>query len=49
MKDGSEITVEFCLSCFSMDRSLYETQNAEELWDLTSQLMNTGDQPDDKQ
>lgn len=49
MKDGSQITVEFCLSCFSMDRSLYETQNAEELWDLTSQLMNTGDQPDDEQ
>lgn len=49
MKDGSQVTVEFCLSCFSMDRSLYETQNAEELWDLTSQLINADDQPEQEE
>ena len=44
MKDGEEVTIEFCLSCVVTDRVLYETQNAEALWDLTGTLIEEPEQ-----
>ena len=39
MKDGSDRTVEFCMSCLYANEMSYETYGAEDLWELAGRII----------
>ncbi len=43
MNDGSRISIGFCLSCFTWNRELYETQNTDRLWEEVQTIMDSAE------
>ena len=43
MDDGETVSIGFCLSCFTWERIIYETQNTDRLWEVAEAIINSGE------